>query len=80
MVGQIARGNREDFTFLPVTLSLVLVAASVALTAATVPLVVERLAPDRGRRGHPVQLGVVGLVLAALAVFAVTSVLGAYHA
>ena len=45
MLGQIVRGNREDFAVLPVTLSL-LYRSSVAITAAPVPLLVERLAPD----------------------------------
>ena len=49
MVGQITRANRDDFSFLPVTLSLLLVVLAVALTAAPVPLLVERLAPDRER-------------------------------
>ena len=34
MVGQITRANRDDFSFLPVTFSLLLVVVSVALTAA----------------------------------------------
>jgi hypothetical protein len=78
MLGQIVRGNREDFAVLPVTLSLVLVAASVALTAAPVPLLVERLAPDRGR--HPGRLahGLVGIGLIGFTVFAVTGTMIAY--
>jgi hypothetical protein len=75
MLGQIVRGNREDFTFLPATLSLALVAGSVALTAAPVPMLVERLAPDRERRPGRLAQGVVGLGLAGFALFALTGIL-----
>ena len=80
MVGQIARGNREDFTFLPVTLSLLLIAGSVALTAVPVPILVERLAPDRGRRPGPFRHGAAALGLAGAAAFGVTGILAAYAA
>ena len=78
MLGQIVRGNRSDFTVLPVTLSLILVAGSVALTAALVPILVERLQPDRKR--HPGRLahGLVGLGMAGFAVFGITGILIAY--
>lgn len=79
MLGQIVRGNLEDFSLLPVTLSLVLIAGSVALTAAPVPILVERLAPDRERRPGRLAQGVVALGLAGFAVFAVTGVVMAYN-
>jgi hypothetical protein len=79
MLGQIVRGNREDFAFLPVTVSLLLVAGSVALTALPVPLVVERLTPDRPRRAGPVALGAVALALAGAAAFGATGILLAYE-
>ena len=50
MLGQITRGNQDDFALLPVTASLVRIVVSVALTAAPVPLLVERFAPDREQR------------------------------
>jgi len=75
MLGEIARDNREDFAFLPVTLSLVLVAGSVALTAAPVPVLVERFSPDRERRPGRLAQGVVGLGLAGFAVFALTGIM-----
>lgn len=79
MLGQIVRGNREDFTLLPVTLSLLLIVGSVALTAAPVPLLVERLAPDRERRPGRLAQGVVLLGMAGFAVFAVTGIVMAYN-
>ena len=78
MLGQIVRGNREDFSILPITLSLLLVVASVALTAAPVPVLVERLAPDRERHPGRVAQGVVALGLTGFAVFGVTGILIAY--
>jgi hypothetical protein len=75
MLGEIARDNREDFAFLPVTLSLVLVAGSVALTAAPVPVLVERFAPDRERRPGRLAQGVVGLGMAGFGVFALTGIM-----
>jgi hypothetical protein len=45
LVGTMIRGNRDDFSFLPVTLSIVLMGATAALTALPVPLLVERYAP-----------------------------------
>jgi uncharacterized membrane protein (UPF0136 family) len=78
MLGQISRGNREDFSLLPVTLSLLLIAGSVALTAAPVPVLMERLAPDRERRPGRVAQSVVTLGLTGFAVFAVTGIVLAY--
>ncbi|MGZ8795649.1 MAG: hypothetical protein ACXW0F_13550, partial [Gaiellaceae bacterium] len=80
MLGQIVRGNREDFSVLPVTLSLMLIIGSVALTAAPVPLLVERLAPDRQRSPGRVAQGVVLLGMTGFGVFAVTGVVLAYTA
>jgi hypothetical protein len=78
MLGQIVRGNREDFTFLPVTVSLLLVAGAVALTAAPVPVLVERLAPDRERDPGPVRQGLVAIALTGFSLFAITGLLIAY--
>jgi hypothetical protein len=78
MLGQIARGNREDFAVLPVTLSLLLVAGSVALTAVPVPMLVERFAPDRKRRPGRLAQGVVALGMTGFAVFALTGIMIAY--
>ena len=78
MVGQITRANRDDFSFLPVTLSLLLVVVSVALTAAPVPLIVEHLAPDRERSPGRLARGVVVLGMTGFALFAVSGVVLAY--
>ncbi len=78
MLGQIVRGNREDFSFLPVTFSLVLIVGSIALTAAPVPLLVERLAPDRQRRPGRIAHGVVAISVAGFTVFALTGIVTAY--
>ena len=78
MLGQIVRGNREDFTFLPVTLSLVLVVGSVALTAAPVPILVERFDPDRRRQPGRLAQGVVAIGMTGFAVFALTGIVIAY--
>lgn len=78
MLGQIVRGNRDDFSFLPVTLSLVLIVGSIALTAAPVPLIVERLSPDRARKPGHVAQGLVLLGMTGFAVFGVTAIAIAY--
>lgn len=78
MVGQITRANQEDFTFLPVTLSLILVVVSVALTAAPVPLLIEHFAPDRERAPGRLAHGVVALGMTGFVLFAVSGVLLAY--
>ena len=80
MVGVIARDNREDFTFLPATLSLLLVAGSVALTAAPVPVLIERFAPSHS--GHPRRAANAILVVGAgaIAIYAATAVAAAYGA
>ncbi len=78
MLGQIARANREDFAILPVTLSLLLTAGSVALTAAPVPVLVDRFAPDRERSHGRVARAVVLLGLAGFAVFGITGIAIAY--
>lgn len=78
MLGVIVRDNRDDFTFLPTTLSLVLIAGSVALTAAPVPLLIERFAPAltvSRRRGASALLVVGG---AAIVVYSVIGVAAAY--
>ena len=80
MLGQIVRGNREDFSVLPVTLSLLLIVGSVALTAAPLPILVERLAPDRERRPGRLARGVVAIGMAGSGVLAVTGIAMAYAA
>ena len=80
MLGQIVRGNREDFAVLPVTLSLILIACSVALTAAPVPLLVERLAPDRERSRGRLARGTVLLGMTGFAGFGLTGIAIAYAA
>jgi hypothetical protein len=80
MLGQIVRGNREDFAVLPVTLSLMLVVGSVALTAAPLPMLVERLAPDRPRQPGRFAYGVVGLGMTGFCLFALTGIMSAYAA
>ena len=59
--GLLVRVNRDDFRLFPVTLGLLLILASVVLTAAPVPYLVERLAPGRERRPGPVAHGAVAL-------------------
>ena len=78
MLGQIVRGNRDDFTFLPVTLSLLLVVGTVALTAVPVPVLVERFDPDHERQPGRLAQGVVVLGMAGFAVFALTGIMIAY--
>ena len=78
MLPLIIRANLDDFSFLPVTLSLVLIAASVALAAIPVPLVIERFAPDRSRPIRPLGYGVLGLGIAVLFVAASSAVVDAY--
>lgn len=78
MLGQITRANRDDFTLLPVTFSLLLIVVSVALTAVPVPLLVERLAPDPDRTPGRLARGVVILGLTGFALFAVSGVVIAY--
>ena len=78
MLGQIVRGNREDFAVLPVTLSLALIVGSVALTAAPLPLLVERVAPDRERRPGRLTGALVALGMCGFAAFAATGITIAY--
>ncbi len=78
MLGQIVRGNRDDFAFLPVTFSLLLIVVSVALTAAPVPLLVERFAPDRGRSPGRLARSAVVLGMTGFMLFAVSGVVIAY--
>ncbi len=78
MLGQIARGNRDDFTILPVTFSLILVVVAVAITAAPVPILVERFAPDRERTPGRLALGVVAVALTGFVLFAASGVYIAY--
>ena len=80
LLGVIIRDNRDDFSILPVTLSLVLVVGAVALTAAPVPLLVEHLAPDRERRPGRLAHAVVALGMSGFAAFAATGLLIAYAA
>ena len=78
MLGQIIRGNREDFAVLPVSLSLLLIIVSVAVTAAPVPLLVERFAPDRQRRPGRLARGLVVLGMSGFGLFALTGIVIAY--
>lgn len=78
MLGQITRANRDDFALLPVTFSLLLIVVSVALTAAPVPLLIERFAPDRERAPGRLARGVVILGMIGFALFAATGVVIAY--
>lgn len=70
--------NQDDFALLPVTVSLILIVVSVALTAAPVPWLVERFAPDRDRAPGRLARGVVIFGLLGFALFAVTGVVTAY--
>jgi len=78
MLGQTVFTNREDFAILPVTLSLALAGASVALTAAPVPVLIEKLAPDRERRPGALAPGLVFLGLAGFAAFGLSGIAVAY--
>jgi hypothetical protein len=78
MLGLLTRINLDDFAVLPATLSVLLIAASVALTAMPVPFVVERIAPDRERRPGAVSNALVAAGLLAAIVFASTGVALAY--
>jgi hypothetical protein len=78
MLGQIVRGNLEDFALLPVTLSLLLIIASVAATAAPVPLLVERWAPDRDRTPGRAARAFVAIALAGTIVFGISGIVLAY--
>ena len=78
MVGQITRANRDDFALLPVTFSLLLIVVSVALTAAPVPFLIERLAPDRQRTPGRLARGVVVLGMTGFALFGVSGIVIAY--
>ena len=80
MLGFIIRLNREDFAVLPVTLSLLLIAASVLVTALPVPFLVERFAPDRDRNPGVAARSVLGLSAVAIAVYAVSGIAVAYSA
>ena len=78
MLGQIAHSNRDDFAVLPVSLSLALIIVSVALTAAPVPVIIERLAPDRERTPGRLALGVVMVGMSVFVLFAVSGIVIAY--
>jgi hypothetical protein len=78
MLGQIIRGNREDFAILPVTLSLLMIVGSVAVTAIPVPLLVERYAPDRERSPGRAAQAIVALAIVAIATYAATGIATAY--
>lgn len=78
MLGQITRANRDDFGLLPVTLSLVLIVMSIALTAFPVPLLVERLAPDPNRTPGRLARGVVVAGMTGFVLFAATGIVVAY--
>jgi hypothetical protein len=78
LLGIIVQTNLEDFGLLPVTLSLLLTAGSVALTALPVPPLVERFAPDRTRRPGPVAHAVVGFGMIAFLAFSAIAIAAAY--
>ncbi len=80
MVGVIVRDNREDFTFLPATLSLLLVSGAVALTALPVPILIERFAPSHGGQPRRGAYAVVFVGAAAIAVYSATAVAAVYGA
>lgn len=79
MFGIVVRMNLEDFGLLPPTLSLALTGGAIVLTAAPIPLVVERVAPDRLRTPTMASRVVVALALAVVLAFAVTAVVDAYQ-
>lgn len=74
LLARTSRGNREDFSLLPLTPSLALIAGSVALTAVPAPLLVERLAPDRERSPGVIAQAAVGLGLAGSGVSAALAI------
>ena len=78
LLGRIIDDNRDDFSLLPVTLSLLLIVGSVALTAIPVPILVERFAPDRDRSPGLVAHAIVGLGLIAAGVYATSAIASAY--
>lgn len=78
MLGLIVRGNREDFAILPVTLSLLLIAGSVVLTAIPVPVLIERFAPDRERSPGVAARAALGLGAVAVTVYAATAITAVY--
>src|SRR5262245_52511840 len=78
MLGTIVRTNLEDFALLPVTLSLLLIVASVAVTAAPVPLLVERWAPDPDRTPGGAARAVAVLSIAGTLVFGISGIVLAY--
>ena len=80
MLGLLIHVNRDDFAILPVTLSLFLIVASVAVTAVPVPILVERFAPGHDRSPGPVARTMVGAGMVAIAVFAATAISTAYSA
>lgn len=79
LFGIVVRLNLEDFGLLPPTLGLALTAGAIVLTAAPIPLLVERAAPDRTRTPGRASRVVVALALAVVLVFAVTAVTDAYQ-
>jgi hypothetical protein len=79
LTGQIVRANEEDFAFLPVTLSLALTAAAVALTALPLPWLVERLVPVRRTSWRPeLSRIVVAIVLTGMLAYGVSGIVIAY--
>lgn len=78
MLGSVVRGNLDDFVFLPVTLSLLLIVGTVVLTALPLPFLVERFAPDRDRSPGAVAHALVALGLVATSAYATSAVAAAY--
>ncbi len=79
LFGIVVRLNLEDFGLLPPTLGLALTGGAIVLTAAPIPPLIERAAPDRVRAPGTTARVVVALALAVALVFAVTAVVLAYQ-
>ena len=78
MLGLIEQTNREDFAILGAGLSLLLTTVAIVGTALPVPVLVERLAPDRPHDGRVAARVVLGLAGAAIAAYALLGVVDAY--
>ena len=79
LFGIVVRQNLEDFGILPPTLALALTAGAIALTAVPIPLLIERLAPDRARSPGAVSRLVLAGAFVAVLVLAVRAAVDAYR-